>query len=167
MGLSGDATRSLLLAPEYWRPRLERLRRQPRQLAIFPRPDLGRPGIEVVELRMRAHDGMLLSVLLARSAFASTGLRVCLRTCADLAHPDLDWSRVEEGGSDLVFCHPEGRKLEDRVLDLVRIIDAACSMESVGEGAVTLQPSGSCVQDEFTIAEHIRNQGWLDEGSAD
>ena len=61
MGLTGDASRHLLMDPEFWRPRIERLAREPRQLAIFPRPDLSRPGIEVMELRLRAHDGARLT----------------------------------------------------------------------------------------------------------
>ncbi len=160
MGLTGDASRHLLLDPEYWRPRLEKLDREPKQLAFIPRTELSRPGIEVVELRLRGHDGARLNALLARSAFAGTGLRVQVRACGDLAGAVLDFGTVESGGSDLVFCYPPNRRLEDRVLDVIRIVGAACSVECVDCQRVTFVPSGEHVQDEFAIAEFMRKEGW-------
>jgi hypothetical protein len=161
MGLTWDASRHLLLDPEYWRPRLERLEREPRQLAIFPREDLSRPGIEVIELRLRAHDGARLTALLARSSFAGTGQEVRLRACRDLGGTAPDWRAVEEGGTDLVFSYPPDRRLEDRVLDVLRVVGAACSVESIDCQRVTFLPSDSCVQDEFAIARFIRQEGWI------
>jgi hypothetical protein len=161
MGLTGDASRHLLLDPAFWRDRLERLEREPRQLAFLPREDLSRPGIDVVELRLRAHDGARLTALLARSAFAGTGLRVQVRACGDLARATLDFPSVEAGGSDLVFCYPPGRRLEDRVLDVIRIVGAACSVECVDCQQVSFQPSGDQVQDEFAIVEFLRKEGWI------
>ncbi len=134
MGLFGDASLHLLLDPSYWRPRIERLEQRPRQLVIFPRPDLERPGIEVLELRLRAHDGERLTALLARSAFAQSGESVRLRPCQEISSCQLDWRAVESGHTDLIFRYPGqvgGRKLEDRVLDVLRIVHAACSIESV------------------------------------
>ncbi len=160
MGLTGDASRHLLLDPDYWRPRLERLEQEPRHLAFLPRADLSRPGVEVVELRLRAHDGARLTALLARSAFAGTGLRVQIRACNDLARSVLDFATVECGGSDLVFCYPPGRRLEDRVLDVIRIVGAACQVECVDCQQVAFAPSGPGVQDEFAIAEFLRKKGW-------
>lgn len=161
MGLTGDASRQLLLDPEYWRARLERLEREPRQLAIFPRPDLSRPGIEVIELRLRAFDGARLTALLARSAFASTGLEVRVRACPDAGEAPLDFGTVESGGTDLVFQYPPGRRLEERVLDVLRIVAAACSLESIDCEKVDFRPSDSCVQDEFAIVDFLRREGWL------
>jgi hypothetical protein len=147
--------------PEFWRPRLERLEREPRRLVIFPRPDLSRPGIEVLELRLRAHDGARLTALLARSAFAGTGLEVRLRACSKTEESELDFSAVEAGGTDLVFEYPPERRLEDRVLDVLRIVAAACSLEGVECTKVAFRPSDSCVQDEFVIAQFLRQDGWL------
>jgi len=161
MGLTGDASRHLLMDPEFWRPRLERLEREPRQLAIFPRPDLSRPGIQVEELRMRAHDGARLSALLARSAFACTGLLVSLRACPESQDSGPDFTAVEGGGTDLVFHYPPNRRLEDRVLDLLRIVTAACSLENVECSQISFRPSDSCVQDEFAIVEFLRQEGWI------
>lgn len=161
MGLTGDASRHLLMSPEFWRPRLERLESEPRQLVIFPRPDLSRPGVEVIELRLRAHDGARLTALLARSAFADTGVEVRLRACVDPEQTSLDFGTVESGGSDLVLRYPSGRRLEDRVLDVLRVLGAACSLEGVDCSKVRLQPSDSCVQDEFAIVQFLRAEGWI------
>jgi hypothetical protein len=150
-----------LIDPEFWRPRLERLEREPRHLAIFPREDLSRPGVEVIELRLRAHDGARLTALLARSAFAGTGSEVHLRACPSPRGAELDFTAVEAGSSDLVFHYPPERRLEDRVLDVLRVMDAACSVEQVECCRVTFRPSDSCVQDEFAIVEFLRQEGWI------
>ncbi|NOT29116.1 MAG: hypothetical protein HOP15_01570 [Planctomycetes bacterium] len=167
MGLTGDASRHLLMDPEFWRPRIERLAREPRQLAIFPRPDLSRPGIEVQELRMRAHDGARLRALLSRSVFAGEGLAVNLRACHDLGGVELDFSAVEAGGTDLVFEYPKERRLEDRVLDVLRIAGAACSVEGIECENLAFLTNGSCVQDEFAIVQFLRQDGWLAKPSAE
>jgi hypothetical protein len=151
--------------PGFWQPRLERLEREPRKLAVFPRPDLSRPGIDVVELRLCAHDGARLTALLARSAFAETGLLVRLRACTDPRAAELDFSAVEDGGTDLVFQYPPERRLEDRVLDVLRIVAAACSVENIDCSKVCFQPSDSCVQDEFAIVQFLREMGLLTKGS--
>lgn len=147
--------------PEFWRPRLERLSREARQLAIFPRPDLSRPGIEVIELRLRAHDGTRLTALLSRSAFAGQGDEVHLRACPCLKGIELDFSTVEMGGTDLVFEYPPERRLEDRVLDVLRVLDAVCSIEGIDCSRVAFVPSDSCVQDEFALVQFLRQEGWL------
>lgn len=147
--------------PGFWRSRLERLAREPRKLAVFPRPDLSRPGIEVVELRLAAHDGARLTALLAHSAFAENGLVVRLRTCPDPDGSKLDFSAVEEGGTDLVFQYPPERRLEDRVLDVLRVVAAACSVENVDCSKVSFQPSDSCPQDEFAIVQYLREMGLI------
>lgn len=161
MSLTGDASRHLLMDPEFWRSRLERLEKEPRQLAIFPRSDLSRPGIEVLELRVRAHDGARLTALLARSSFAETGLEVSLRACTGPGQPEPDLAAVESGGTDLLLRYPPDRRLEDRVMDVLRIVEAACSLESLDATRVHFHPSDSCVQDEFAIVQFLRQEGWL------
>jgi len=144
MGLFGDASLHLLLDPGYWRPRIERLAERPRQLVIFPRSDLERPGIEVLELRLRAHDGERLSALLARSSFAMNGESVRLRPSLELCSSQLAWKEVEAGRTDLIFRYPGApgtRRLEDRVLDVLRVIQAACSIESIDCGKIDFPDS--------------------------
>ena len=161
MGFFGEASHHFLLDPSFWRPRLARLDAEPRQLAMYPRPDLGRPGIDVVELRMRAHDGGRLVGLLARSAFAQAGDEVRLRPCPDLADACLDWSAVEEGSTDLVYCYPADRALEDRVLDVLRLHSAACTLESVECGKVRFGSEEEPLRDEFSIARSLQDRGWV------
>jgi hypothetical protein len=161
MGLTGDASRHLLMDPEFWRARLERLEHEPRNLAIFPRPDLSRPGVEVVELRVRAHDGARLTALLARSAFADESLEIRLRACPGTAGGAVDFEAVECGGTDLLLHYPPDRRLEDRVLDVLRIAGAACSVEHIEPSRVRLRASDSCVQDEFAIVQFLRQEGWI------
>ena len=180
----GDLTlRHHLLDPNFWRPRLRALERAPRKLVMAPRPDLSRPGIEVLGLRVRGHDGRALSALLGRSAFARRGDFVRVRP-AWPGHPEvLDWASLQDGGTDVVLLpfadeqrsasigedggqpgRAVGRRLEDRVLDVIRLAEVACSIESVPCGAVRFGwgRSHEC-EDAFTLAALIRDQGWLDE----
>ena len=76
----------------------------------------------------------------------------------------LDFATVETGGSDLLFHYPGERRLEDRVLDVLRVLGAACSLEGVDCSKVRFHPSDSCVQDEFAIVEFLRREGWLVKG---
>ena len=67
MPAAEDSNRHLLLDPVYWIPRLKHLSEEPSRLILVPREDLNRPGIEVVEIRVRAHDGTPMRALMARS----------------------------------------------------------------------------------------------------
>jgi hypothetical protein len=161
MAVSDHLLRHLLLDPGFWGPRLEQLAEEPRQLVQIPRPDLARPGIEVLELRLRAHDGATLSGLLARSAYHRTGGEVNLRLCGDLETSALDWRAVEAGATDLVFHHPPERHLQDRVLDVVRVTEAACALGSVDGSRIRFLAGNHPMPDEFVLAELFRRQGWI------
>lgn len=160
MAASEDALRHMLLDPVYWRPRLERLDDEPHQLVQIPRSELSRPGIEVIELRLRSHDGLPLRALMARSEYHRAGGQVQLRNCADLATCAIDWGAVERGTCDLVFCYPAEHRLENRVLDVLRVIKAASSLEGVDEAQVALYSGCQAPPDEFTIADLVRSHCW-------
>lgn len=115
----------LLLDPAYWRSKLEQLQRTPACQALFPRPDLSSAAIEVVEWRLKAHDGVRLWGLRARSNFhpEPKGARIREVSAAEL--PRVDEASVAEGKVDFVLQTPAGRRLEDRVLDLVRVYQCA------------------------------------------
>ncbi len=157
--------RHLLLDPEYWRPRLAELKAAPRHLLVFPRPDLGRPGCDVEELRLKAHDGTALLALLGRPGFQIQGecLRVRLTSC--LETQPLDWAAIEDGTPEVLFQRPDARRLEDRVLDVVRVARAASQMVQVEcaqlEFEARPQAGDSCLPDEVTIARLFQNKGWL------
>ena len=161
MAAGEEPIRHLLLDPDYWKPRLELLTASPPQLVRIPREDLARPGIEVVELRLKAHDGARLRALLARSAFHKDGRVVHLRTCADLTTCALDFGAVAKGASDVVFPYPTGRRLEDRVLDVLQLARTVCSVESVECRAVTFHCGHQPQPDEFRLAELMREEGWI------
>ena len=157
----GAPFRDLLLDPEFWRPRLSKMNEVPRRLLIFPRPDLARPGIEVIELRLRAHDCERLVCILGRPSFCATGEAVQVRICDRVEGPELDWHAIEEGSTDLVFACPDGRRLEDRVLDVLRVAMAAASVESTDWREVGLLPRRDTPKDEQVLADMIRSKGWV------
>jgi hypothetical protein len=158
----GDLSlRQHLLDPAYWRPRLERLAQVPRKLVIVPRPDLSRPGVEVLELRLQAHDRTAVRAILGHSAFARAGDDVRIRPAAQRDPEQLDWTALEEGRTDVSLCFPPGRRLEDRVLDVLRVAQAACSLESIASSRVRLGWGQRSDEDEFVLAGLIRDRGWI------
>jgi hypothetical protein len=160
---SGAPLQHLLHDRAFWRSRLERLDSIPRHLVLFPRPDLGRPGVDVIELRLRAHDGRLLHALLGRVVFYQGGGTVRLRPCETLDPIGLDWEAIDGGETDVLFAFPPDRRLEDRVLDTLRILRAACSIEGVDCAHVRFgcRDEGSAPPDELRIARLLRDEGWL------
>lgn len=160
MAIPEDPLRQLLLDPDYWRPRLDRLQTSPATVLRVERPDLARPGIEVIELRLPAHDGTTLRALLAHSSVHRSGAAVHLRTCRDFDTCALDFDAVSRGASDVVFPAPPGRRLEDRVLDLLRLSRAISRVESIPEDSVELYCGCQSPPDEFRVADLLRSQGW-------
>lgn len=115
----------LLLDPAYWRSKLEQLQRIPPCQALFPRPDLSTPSVEVVEWRLKAHDGVKLWGLRGSSTFHPEPKGACIREVSAAELPRIDADAVAEGRVDFVLQTPAGRRLEDRVLDLVRVYQCA------------------------------------------
>jgi len=161
MAVPEDPLLHLLLDPDYWKPRLQGLATTPTQVVRVPRPDLSRPGIEVVELRLKAHDGAPIRALLARSAFHRAGATVHLRTCGDLETCALDFRAVEQGASDAVFPFPREHRLEDRVLDVLRLARTLSAVESVGCAAIHFTSRQPTRPDEFRIVDRMREVGWV------
>jgi hypothetical protein len=123
-----------------------------------PRPDLSGGGREVVEFRLRAHDGARLWGLLARPGFHSGARPARIRVVGPAELPEIDRSLVEEGEAELVFQEPPARRLEDRVLDVVRICQLAQGTEGVdGERIHFYSPSCEREPDEFLIAQQLLN----------
>ena len=151
----------LILDPDFWRPRLSRLGQVPRSLLVFPRPDLSRPGVEVIELRLRAHDGARIVCILGRPAFAARGDCVQVRLADSLAATELDWHAIEEGATDLIFAFPPERHLEDRVLDVLRVAQSAASIECAEWTDVVLVPEREAPCDAQRLAQMLREKGWV------
>ena len=154
-----DGLHRLLLDPSFWRLRLEAMGRVPRKLLLFPRPDLGHPGVEVLELHLRGHDGFRLRALLGRSVYRPDGTPTRLRLAESGRDESLDWGRIEGGEADLVFNADLGRRLEDRVLDVLRLVTCAATLEGMEEHKIELLPEdrGSAA-DELLIAQALRDE---------
>lgn len=146
----------LLLEPTYWRNRLQAANLGQKSLMVTQRPDLTGRGRTVVEFRLRAHDGERLWGLFARPDWAPPPWPARISSVGPSERPELDPRALEEGAAEFVFQEPAGRRLEDRVLDVIRI----CHLAFQTEGVDRLQVSFSCPHDgrepdEYLIAEQL------------
>jgi hypothetical protein len=148
-----------LLDPRYWRSRLARLEAVHRGLLLIPRPDLCSPLIDVVEWRLRAHDGTRLWGLRASSPFHPMPKGARIREVATAELPEIDVPSVAEGRVDFCFQVPAGRRLEDRVLDLLRVYQVAVH-GGLEPAAIRLVPEDrSHCPDEVLIAAGLLARG--------
>lgn len=143
----------LLLESGYWTNRLRELRLSRVSLVLIPRPELSSNGIEVDEFRVRAHDGIRLWGLRARSRFGSQSARVRVVGPSDL--PKIDSAAVLRGEAEFVFQEPAGRRLEDRVLDVLRVCHLAGEVSSSTAHVELVPPTGGRAPDEFLIASQL------------
>lgn len=158
--MAPDPRLQLLLDPQYWRTRLEQLDATPRHLVVTPRPDFGRPGMEVAEFRLRAHDGERLHALICRPCFGCQGDALVVQPCEGISPEAVDWGAVEDGTVEVLFEYPPERRLEDRVLDVIRVFQAACSIEPGEGGPVSFGADGEA-RDELLIVSRLHERGWL------
>ena len=147
----------LLLEPEYWQHRLEQQRSVRPFLLLVPRPDLSTATCDVEELRFRAHDGVRLWGMLGRCPLFREALPARIRIVSTGQLPSVDITTVEAGRAEIVIQAPPGRRLEDRVLDVLRCCDLARDLESIDARHVELfvEDGGRC-PDEIRIAHCLR-----------
>ncbi|QDU65049.1 hypothetical protein Pla86_01120 [Planctomycetes bacterium Pla86] len=151
----------MLFEPRYWRDRLEDMSQVPRQLLVLPRQELALPGGEASELWLRAHDRVRLRALFARSVvlFPRPVVRLSL-TSSSLQAPRLDWDSIADGQVQLVVENVPGRRLEDRVLDLLRTIQAAREQAQLDDGRLTLRTGErDAARDEVMIVDRLLSDG--------
>lgn len=154
MGIERKGTlHPLLLESGYWTNRLRELRLSRVSLVLIPRPELALDGIEVHEFRVRAHDGVRLWGLRARSRFGSTSARVRVVGPSDL--PRIDSEAVLRGEAEFVFQEPAGRRLEDRVLDVLRVCHLAGEVGAPASQVALVPPPAGPAPDEFLIASQL------------
>lgn len=144
----------LLLERSYWRNRLQVLKLARPSVLLIPRPELSNPTIDVDEFRIRAHDGVRLFGLRAQSRIGVARGPARIRIVGPSELPEIDHARLEDGACEFVFQEPAGRRLEDRVLDVLRICQVAAQSESVRADQVQLV-SVRHQPDEFLIASHL------------
>jgi len=135
-----------------------------RGLLLLPRADLTTSAADVAEWRLRGHDGAKLWGLRALSPFHPAPRGVCVREVCATELPEIRSEVVGEGWAEFVLQVPAGRRLEDRVLDLLRVIQAALSLCGLPSESVRLEASapaagGRQPADELVIAERLLRQG--------
>jgi len=154
-GPSKRTLHPLLFERSYWRNRLQELKLARQSVLLIPRPELSSSFVEVDEFRIRAHDGLRLYGLRAQSRIGG-GLgpaRVRIVGPSDL--PTIDCENIVSGQCEYVFQEPAGRKLEDRVLDVLRICQLAADTGSDNTRGVRLASDEGSEPDEFLIASRI------------
>lgn len=120
------------------------------------RPDLSGHGRDVVEFHMETPDGASLWGLFARPSWAPGPRPAHVRSVGPAELPKLDPKAVEDGIAELVYQGPAGRRLEDRVLDALRICSIATRSEGVDPNHILLQSPADCrPADEVLIAERL------------
>lgn len=153
-GRKQRALHPLLLERGYWRNRLQALTLARPSLLLIPRPDLSTPLVEVDEFRIRTHDGIRLYGLRAQHRRGETRSPARIRIVGPCEAPEVDREGLDVGDVEFVFQAPAGRRLEDRVLDVLRVCQVATQSEQVRADQVDLvcrnqQP------DEFLIASQL------------
>ena len=160
----------LLFERSYWRNRLAELELARRSVLLIPRPELSSPFMEVDEFRIRAHDGLRLFGLRARCRIRGSSRVARVRIVGPSDLPEIDREAIENGETEFVFQEPAGRKLEDRVLDVLRICRLAaegCAHDHEPDsGRVHLAADEGCEPDEFLIASQLLSEEVAPAGQA-
>ncbi len=151
-----------LLDPDYWRKRLELQQLVRHGLLTLERPDLSSRSVEVQEIKFRAHDGVRLWGLVGRCPLFQGERPVRLRVVGPAEPVRIDGSTVEGGVVEFVVQEPPGRRLEDRVMDVVRLCRLAAAMAGVDTTRIAFfEGGGRPAPDEFLIADRLREGGLL------
>jgi hypothetical protein len=145
----------LLLERNYWRNRLEELRLARQSVLLIPRPELSSALVEVDEFRIRAHDGIRLFGLRAKCRLGNARHSASVRIVGPSDLPEIDCSALDRDDAEFVFQEPAGRKLEDRVLDVLRVCQLAAETDESDPRRVRLAADDGHEPDEFLIATQL------------
>lgn len=130
-------------------------------LLITPRPDLSGACCEVQEIRFQSHDGVRLWGLVGRCPLLNSEQPALLRFVGPCERPTIDGASVQLGRTEFVVQTPAGRRLQDRVLDAVRLCEIAARFESVDPQQVGFERSaGPEPPDDIRIADELRAGGF-------
>lgn len=149
----------LLLEPRYWRTRLAAMEAVQRGLLLLPRPDLSSARAEVVEWRLRTHDGCRIWGLRGASPFHPSPSGASIRRVEATELPEIFLDALADGEVEFVYQVPAGRRLEDRVLDALRVRQVALHMGLDPDAVRLVSDSPERTPDEFLIAEELIRQG--------
>jgi hypothetical protein len=134
-----------------------------RSFLLMPRPDLSSPLVDIVEWRLRAHDGERLTGLRGQSPFHPRPRGTRIRAAAQADPLEISLDAISEGCVDFVYQVPRGRRLEDRVLDVLRVWQAALHSGVAPDAVRLVVPPGLEAPDEFMIAERLLEQGFSEQ----
>jgi hypothetical protein len=123
-------------------------------MLLTPRPELSSALLEVHEFRLRSHDGIRLFGIRAESQQNLARSRALVRLLGPCDSPEPDASELLEGGTEFLVQEPAGRKLEDRVMDLLRVIRLAAQHSGRPVSEVDLL-SEDDPPDEVLIVSHL------------
>lgn len=151
----------LLLEPEYWHTRLKAQEETRPFLLITPRPDLSTAGCEIQEIRFRAFDGERLWGFMGRCPILS-GVQPATLRMVNASQPIIiDLELVQTGITQCIIQLPAARRLEDRVLDALRLTEVAGSIQQVDAARVQFEGDNTpYVPDEVRIANGLRQGGF-------
>ncbi|SRR5258706_214281 len=153
-GPSRRALHPLLLERVYWRNRLQQLNLAQPSVLLIPRPELSTLSVEVDEFRLRTHDGIRLYGLRSQSRLPVAEQQVMVRLVGPCDSPELDRDAMRNGTTEFVFQEPAGRRLEDRVMDVLRVCQIAAAQEGRSTRDVRLVCSND-IPDEFLIVSQL------------
>jgi hypothetical protein len=146
----------MLLERGYWRNRLQALRLARPSAVYTPRPDLSSRAVAIEEFRIRAHDGLRLTGLMGRRLLGATEAPVRLRIVPGDRVPEPDLAALRAGIVEYALQFPAGRRLEDRVLDVMRVCQLAAAKEGLSPQDILLHSSeGDAQPDEFLIVTEL------------
>lgn len=149
----------LLLEPSYWRERMESIDQASIGVVWTPRGDLSRDGKEVREFRIRTEDGSRLWGLFARPTWQKGPWTAIVRSVGPADRPAVTASLVRGGTAELVFQEPAGRRLADRVVDVMQVCRIALAMRDIERVEVEVPEADNCRggigNDELVIAEQL------------
>ena len=150
----------LLLEPKFWLERLQRGSNRPRSLVLVPRPDISTTMVEVEEFRFKSHDDTRLWGLLGRCALNRDCEPARIRLAGPCEPLQVDHRVVEAGTCEFVLQEQAGRKLEDRVLDVIQLFRLVRSFQGVDGAKVCLHVSETGrTPDELLIANKLQLAG--------
>ena len=123
----------LLLEPAYWRNRLQQLEDEPTGVLWTPRPDLSGAGFQVTEFRIRGHDGARLWGLFSRPTWQAQPWPATVRSVGPAVRPTTCPETARSGSVEVIFQEPAGRRLSDRVMDVMQVCQLALNTKGVDE----------------------------------
>lgn len=160
VGLKG-ALCPLLLDPGYWGERLREEAAVPLRPLVLHRESPTVSGDETFEILVNGLDGLRLRAVLVRHPE---------RQCPGVSSVRLHIGPIQEGQesppegceADLYFDPPQHKRLEERVLDTLRVLKAARAVEGLAVSKAEAVPEGpEAPPDEFLIAQGLLERGWV------